>query len=317
VTSGLTQEEGIAMAADGKSFITSVGTTDSSIWIHDKKGDRQPSSEGNATSPKFSNDGTKLYYLHRNGREAKTELWRMDLKSGQNDRLLPGYDVESRGFWKEYSVSRDDKHVAFTMKDEKGTSHIWIAPTEHRGSPVKLASKENEDMPLLLPNGEVLYRASRDGKNYVYKRSVEGGEGKQVVEEPILNLVEVSPDGKWVVLEVSDNQNAEHPYRTVAYPVAGGAEVTLCRALCGVGWDANGTHLLVNMRGLAFFVPTEKGLGFPSLGVEGIEVSGGLKKLVKDGGSGFLVVESAVSPEVYAFARTRVRRNLYRITVGR
>ena len=32
-------------------------------------------------------------------------------------------------------MSRDDKHVAFTMKDEKGTSHIWIAPTEHRGSP--------------------------------------------------------------------------------------------------------------------------------------------------------------------------------------
>jgi len=33
VTSGPTEEEGIAMAADGKSFITSVGTTDSSIWF--------------------------------------------------------------------------------------------------------------------------------------------------------------------------------------------------------------------------------------------------------------------------------------------
>jgi eukaryotic-like serine/threonine-protein kinase len=322
VTSGPTQEEGIAMAADGKAFITSVGTTDSSIWIHDKKGERQLSSEGNATSPKFSNDGTKLYFLNRSGREAKTELWRMDLKSGENDRLLPGYDVERNGFWKDYSVSRDDKHVAFAMKDEEGTSHVWIAATDHRGSPMKLASKENEDTPLLLPNGEVLYRASRDGKNYVYKRSVEGGEEKQVVDDPILELVEVSPDGKWVVVYVSDNQNAEHPYRTVAYPVAGGAAVTLCRTLCGVGWDANGAHLVINLgnepgNGLAFFVPTEKGLGLPPLGAEGIEVSGELKKLVKDGGSGWLVVESAVSPEVYAFTRTRVRRNLYRIAVGR
>jgi Tol biopolymer transport system component len=317
VTSGPTQEEGIAMAPDGKSFITSVGTTDSSIWIHDKKGQRQLSSEGNATSPKFSNDGTKLYYLNQSGREAKTELWRMDLKSGENDRLLPGYDVERRGFWKDYSVSRDEKHVAFTMKDEKGTSHIWIAATDHRGSPVKLASKENEDTPLLLPNGEVIYRASLDGKNYVYKRSAEGGEEKRMVEEPILNLVEVSPDGKWVVVEVSDNQNAEQPYRTVAYPVAGGAAVTLCRTLCGVAWDANGAHLLINLRDAAFFVPTEKGLGLPPLGAEGIEVNGELKKLVKDGGSGFLVVDSAVSPEVYAFTRTRVRRNLYRIAVGR
>jgi hypothetical protein len=305
------------MAADGKSFITSVGTTDSSIWIHDKKGQRQLSSEGNATNPKFSNDGTKLYYLNRSGREAKTELWRMDLKSGGNDRLLPGYDVETKGFWKEYSVARDDKHVAFAMKDEQRTSHIWIAATDHRGSPVKLESQENEDTPLLLPNGEVIYRASRDGKNYVYKRSVEGGEEKQVVEEPILNLVEVSPDGKWVVVEVSDNQHAEHPYRTVAYPVAGGAPVTLCRRLCGVGWDADGAHLVINQHDMALFVPTEKASGLPRLGVEGIELSGESKNLVKDGGSGFLVVESAVSPEVYAFTRTRVRRNLYRIAVVR
>ncbi len=241
----------------------------------------------------------------------------MDLKSGKNDRLLPGYDVESKGFWKEYSVSRDDKHVAFAMKDEKGTSHIWIAATDHRGSPVKLASKGNEDTPLLLPNGEVIYRESRDGKNYVYERSVEGGEEKQVVEEPILELVEVSPDGRWVVVEVSENQNLEYPYRTVAYPVAGGAAVTLCRTLCGVGWDANGAHLLINLRDAAFFVPTEKGLGLPPLRAEGIEVSGELKKLVKNGGSGWLVVESAVSPEVYAFTRTRVRRNLYRIAVER
>lgn len=317
VTSGPTEEEGIAMAADGKSFITSVGTTDSSIWIHDQKGERQLSSQGNATNPRFSNDGTKLYYLNRSGRETKTELWRMDLKSGENDRLLPGYDVETREVWKDYSVARDDKHVAFAMKDEKGISHVWIAATDHRASPVKLTSQENEDTPLLLPNGEVIYRAGRDGKNYVYKRSAEGGEEKRVVEDPILNLVEVSPDGKWVVVEVSDDQHAEHPYRTVAYPVAGGAAVTLCRRLCGVGWDVNGAHVVINHLNGAFFVPAEKGSGLPRLGAEGIELSGESKKVTKDGGTGYLVVESAISPEVYAFTRARVRRNLYRIPVGR
>jgi len=241
----------------------------------------------------------------------------MDLKSGENDRLLPGYDIETRGFWKDYMVARDDKHVAFTMKDEKGISHIWIAATDHRGSPVKLESQENEDTPSLLPNGEVIFRAGRDGKNYVYTRRVEGGEEKQVVQEPILNLVEVSPDGKWVVVEVSDNQNAEHPYRTVAYPLAGGAAVTLCMSLCGVGWDTSGAHLVLNHRNMAFFMPMEKGSEFPPLGAQGIEMSGDLQKVVKEGGSGYLVVESAVTPDVYAFARTRVRRNLYRIAVVR
>src|SRR5208282_5409812 len=40
-----TEEEGIAMAPDGKSFITSVGTHDSMVWIHDQRGEQSISSE--------------------------------------------------------------------------------------------------------------------------------------------------------------------------------------------------------------------------------------------------------------------------------
>ena len=48
VTSGTTEEEGIAMAPDGKSFITSVGTHDSMVWIHDQSGEHPISSQGEA-----------------------------------------------------------------------------------------------------------------------------------------------------------------------------------------------------------------------------------------------------------------------------
>ena len=318
VTSGPTEEEGIAMAADGKSFITSVGTTDSSIWIHDKKGERQVSSEGSATAPVFSSDGERLYYLKRSGRDPKEELWGMDLRSGTDERLLPGYGIERSGGMKDYSVSSDDKRVAFAMKDEKGISHVWIAPTDHRGAPLKLESEENEDSPVLLPNGDVLYRVSHGGKNYVYKRRAEGGEEKPVMEEAILELVEASPDGKWVVVSVSDNQNPDHPYRTVAYPTEAGPQVTLCRMLCAVEWDTNEAHLVMNLykgkNGIAYFVPTEKGTGLPKLGVEGV---GGSEDLQKFGKTEIVeeMVDSAVSPEVYAFTRVAVRRNLYRIPV--
>ena len=67
VTSGPTEEEGIAMAADGKSFITSVGNGDKTVWIHDKNGERQMSSEGSAFHTTFSNDGAYLYYLKSAG----------------------------------------------------------------------------------------------------------------------------------------------------------------------------------------------------------------------------------------------------------
>ncbi len=42
------EEEGIAMAPDGRSFITSVGTEERTVWVHEPQGDRQVSSEGYA-----------------------------------------------------------------------------------------------------------------------------------------------------------------------------------------------------------------------------------------------------------------------------
>ena len=62
VTSGTTEEEGVAMSSDGKSLLTSVGVQDYTIWVHDSGGDRQLSSEGSVFWPTFSPDGSKLYY---------------------------------------------------------------------------------------------------------------------------------------------------------------------------------------------------------------------------------------------------------------
>jgi Tol biopolymer transport system component/predicted Ser/Thr protein kinase len=318
LTSGPTEEEGIAMAADGKSLITSVGTMDVSIWIHDKQGERQISSEGDASTTTFSKDGTKLYYLKRSGRDPKSELWRMDLKSGGNELLLPGYGVETEGDVKNYSLSKDEKRVAFAMRDENGISHVWIAPTDHRGSPRKLDSTENEDSPRWLPNGDVIYRVARGGKNYVYERNADGGEGKQVLAESILELPSVSPDGKWVVVAVSDNEDPEHPYRIAAYPVEGGGpRVPLCKTICRVSWDESGAHLVLNMfdgnRGHTFFLATEKGVGLPKM-ADGVGSAEDAKALAKsDGVAEF--VESAMTPEEYSFTRVRVRRNLYRVDV--
>jgi eukaryotic-like serine/threonine-protein kinase len=319
VTSGPTQEEGLAMANDGKSLITSVGTTDTSIWIHEKQGDRQISSEGDAAMSTFSTDGTKLYYLKRSGRNPKSELWRINLNNGENERLVPGYGVDAAGDTSNYSVSHDDKLVAFAMRDENGISHLWIAPTDRRSSPKKLASTENEDSPQWLPDGELIYRVARGGKSYVYKRSIGGGEGKAVMEQPILELSAVSPDGKWVAAAVTDNEDVEHPVRMAAFSVAGGeTPVTLCRMICRVSWDAGGAHLLMNLfdgdRGFAYFLPTEKGVELPKMGPGGVSTIEEGNKLVK-AGAVQEYVDSAMTPEVYSFSRTRVRRNLYRIEV--
>jgi serine/threonine protein kinase len=72
ITAGPTEEEGIAMAPDGRSFVTAVSLQSASLWVHDKSGDRQISLEGNVATPVFTPDGTKL--LYRIVREQPIEL---------------------------------------------------------------------------------------------------------------------------------------------------------------------------------------------------------------------------------------------------
>jgi hypothetical protein len=46
MTSGATEEQGISFVSDGKSFVTSVGESQSTLWVHDTKGERQITFEG-------------------------------------------------------------------------------------------------------------------------------------------------------------------------------------------------------------------------------------------------------------------------------
>jgi len=111
ITSGPTEEEGLAMAPDGRSFITSVGLRQSSIWLHDGGGDRQISLEGYAFGPKFTPDGKRLLYQVRKG--ASSELWMAELDSGRSEPLLPGFAVAlfGTGSKASYDISPDSRQV--------------------------------------------------------------------------------------------------------------------------------------------------------------------------------------------------------------
>src|SRR5262249_55301121 len=111
--SGPTEEEGIAMAADGRSFVTAVTLSNISIWFHDASGDRPISLEGNSVDPKFTLDGRSLCYrivkqtpnqLRFMGREPG-EVWATDLTSGRSESLVPGFQAL------DYDISADGRQV--------------------------------------------------------------------------------------------------------------------------------------------------------------------------------------------------------------
>jgi hypothetical protein len=62
ITFGATEEEGIAVAPDGRSLVTSVGIAQRSVWLRDRLNDRQISLEGYAYFPLISADGQKCAF---------------------------------------------------------------------------------------------------------------------------------------------------------------------------------------------------------------------------------------------------------------
>ena len=69
ITFGPAEEEGLAIAPDGRSLITSVGLRESSVWIHDSKasapsrGRVRVNKLFTALAAPFSRNGRRLYYL--------------------------------------------------------------------------------------------------------------------------------------------------------------------------------------------------------------------------------------------------------------
>jgi eukaryotic-like serine/threonine-protein kinase len=314
VTSGPTQEEGIAVEKDGKSLLTSVGTFDATVWIKDGTSQRQVAAEGDSFAGTFTTDGKQFFYMKRSGLESKTELWRMELENGRSERVLPGYDVESGFDTKNYSLTRDGQKVAFVRKDEMGITHLWVAATDHRSSPVQLDSNENEDSPEFLPDGDLVYRLSEGGRNYLYTRKQDGSGKRRLMDESILNLNTLSPDGRWMILSQRNDRDADFPTMILAHPNAGGAAVMLCRALCVANWSIGGKYMVIFTGDQAYLLEVKKETGLPELPKQGITTAAELKAVR---GSVALPegTDSVMGPEEYSYVARSVRRNIFRVPI--
>ena len=322
ITGGPTEEEGIAIAADSRSFLTSVGTQDSTVWIHDESGEHQMSSEGNAFDGTFSSDGKTFFYLKTSGQSDEAELWRTDLPTGRSDRVIPGYPVHTHFRLGTYAISKDTQSAVFAHQDDKGVPHLWLASTDHRSAPRKLESADSEDSPHLLPNGDLVYRDAKNGKNYIYTRKQDGSGRRKLFDEPILELESVSPDGRWTIVTERDDQDKDVPYHEVAYPTAGGRPVAICQAICTVFWSIDGKYLQVQFGANraaetfsdTFLMQVRQATGLPDLPPDGLHRSRDLKGVVERI-PGSRAVDSVIGPEKYSYTVSATRRNIFRIPV--
>jgi len=313
ITSGPTEEEGLAMAPDGRSFITAVGLKQSSIWLHEAGGDRQISLEGFAFAPRFTPDGKRLLYQVRKG--AATELWVAELDSGRSEPLLTGFAVGLEGYGAErsYDISPDGAQVIVVSPDSAGKSRLWLAPVDRRSAPRQIPNVEGEQ-PVFGASGEVFFRNVEGTSAFLYRVQQDGSGLRKASSVPVVGIQGVSLDRNFVEL------GSHAVGGLLFFRVDGGAPLeTHIPPGSEIGWSGDGRHLFVHPKSVnsdkTYILASSPGHLLPESIIHGIPPEPELLKLTGAG----VIHSSDVAPgptgEMYAFTREIVQRNLYRIPV--
>jgi WD40 repeat protein len=308
ITSGPTEEEGIAVAPDGRSLLTAVGVRQSSVWLHDSHGDRQISLEGQASEPRFTPDGKKLCYRIRSG--TSSELWAGDLDSNHTEPLLPGLSMTLPwgAVWNSgYDISPDGRQLVFFSPGRDGKSRLWLTPLDHRSAPRQVPNVEGEQ-PVFGPNGEIFFRKVEGTSAFLYSVREDGTGLRRAAESPVIEVFGAYPDHKWLLLGVLPEP--------ILFPAGGGAPLlTHVLPPDSVRWSGDGKHLFLctarNSRTYVF--PLSPGQLLPAALAKNMPSEAELAKLpgVRIIPAGDVV--PGPTADIYAFTRETVQRNIYRI----
>jgi serine/threonine protein kinase/WD40 repeat protein len=316
ITSGPTEEEGIAVAPDGRSLVTAVGMRQSSVWVHDSRGDRQISLEGQALQPRFTPDGKKLCYRIRKG--TSSELWVADLDSNHSEPLLSGFpvgvSVGEGALWSAgYDISPDGRELVFFSPDRNRRLRLWLTPLDRSSPPRQIPGVEGEQ-PLFGPSGEIFFRKVEGPSAHLYSVREDGSGLRRAAELTVVDVFSASPDRKWLLLGALPATQA-----SVIFPTAGGnPAMTHLYPPHWARWTGDGKNLFVSGAfgsGKTYVFSLSPGQVLPaSLAVTKNYLSEA--ELAKLPGVRIIPLAEVVpgpTADIYAFTRDALQRNLYRI----
>jgi eukaryotic-like serine/threonine-protein kinase len=238
ITSGPTEEEGIAMAPDGKSFITAIGIQRTSLWLRKGDQERQITFEGNASIGNcgaFSPGGKYFYFLMSSTANVASggHVWRADVESGRTEAVLTDYEVL------QFAVMSNDKEIAFATG--ASGSELWVASTQGRFAPRKLGENARRIRP---GPGGVWYSVEQNGKRAVYRLPTDGTPPQKVMEGVVLESV--SPDGTRLLVG-RDSSDEEKDTVVEAVRIADPSKpVPICRN-CWAQWSGDGRSVYLSI----------------------------------------------------------------------
>jgi serine/threonine protein kinase len=324
--SGASEEEGLAIMPDGKSFITTAGAQQSAIWLHDDKtGEKQITSEGSSFFPTLSPDSKKVYCLRRvSGSHSyfSGELWVSDVATGTAERLFPGLVLTH------FSISQDGKKVVFATEQGQARSGIWVGWLDRTQAPRQLTFG-GEYRAFFGRPGQILYQGTQTSPKIMSIN--EDGTGQLAVSDlHIMSLQSVSPDGRWALVGVTPpGGHGDRNSMSLGVPLKGGAPISVCDS-CSVAygtarssapllsWSLDGKWVYVSLRHFPFgsvktaVIPIKTGAAPPTFTKDFVSEADfaripGARLINQDD------VSSGMSPNYYVSTRRSAKANLFRI----
>jgi Tol biopolymer transport system component/tRNA A-37 threonylcarbamoyl transferase component Bud32 len=311
ITFGPTEEEGVAVAPDGRSLVTALGMRRSSIWIHDRGAERPIVTEGYSYAPRLSADGTRIYYLVKEHSSAFTSTLKVvDVASQRTVTVIVDAPIV------DYDISRDEQDVAYTLRDDAGQLQVWHSPV-NRLTPPRLVARNADEVSFGAP-GEVVFRSLEGSTNTVVRANVDGSASQRVETPTVHSKGGVSPDGQWVV--VKSPGVAHESSATNAVPLGGGPPTKVCVGYCSATWSPDGRFLYVPAGSQGLSSPTATlvfalpdGQLVPQLPAGAIDSN----LAYTDFPGAFVAYQGFVAPgsepQRYVFTNVEFHRNLFRI----
>jgi Tol biopolymer transport system component len=303
-TSGPTEEQGVAMAPDGRSLVTAVALQNTSLWVHDAKGERQISLEGNGAKPQFTPDGKKLCYLIVKEFPNQFAFYRdpgelqvADLVSGRSEPLVRNFPVL------DYDISADSPEVVMWHPDDT----LWVASFDRSAPPRKIPNVIGSQ-PRFGPGGDIFFRRGEGHSMFVYRVRPDGTGLRKALERPVFLLRNVSLDGRWLV--GWGPLPGDGPPAFQAFPMDNGAPVNI-GAFRFFEWSLDGRSSYIR----PYLIPSPPAEVLRRIPAGGFHSEEEIARLP---GAHRIDAEGVVpgpSGDVYAFYRSTIQRNLYRIPI--
>jgi hypothetical protein len=207
----------------------------------------------------------------------------------------------------------------FSATDTQGHSRLWLASLDMRSAPRQFPSSVNEDEPQFDAHGYLYFRAAEGRSNFLYRMKEDGSARERLLPDAIVELDPdaVSPDGRWVLAQGAVSGDPNLSLGGLAFPIAGGAPVTICSFGCNTaGWAPGGQFFYTTVGtmqgGKTLLVPISPGQDLPPLPAAGIQTEADMASV-----KGGKVLDGLIVPGptagLYSFSRRSVHRNLYSI----